>query len=802
MGERRSIFKSPRWQAFLLILVVLVAYLFLLGPQGEARDVLIGEGYAFVSFGKHGGLHLFSLVDPLKPIDVGGYDTPGSAESLARAGSLMYIADGEAGLQVVDLSDPRSPALLGSVKLPGEAQDLVLNGSYAYLATGTGLQVVDISNPTNPIPVESLVTPGEAQAVDLQTVTSLIPGATPDLPGQIQITGQYVIIADGKNGLHVIDIQLPISPLVVGSFDPPWEALDIEIVEPFAFVAAGENGLRVVDLSYPFEPVEIGSLDTPGEVVSIEIFGAYALLADSKAGVIVADISMPTAPLFLSGLDTPGEAQALGVYGNYLYVADGFYGVRIVDISSLYGLYEAGLIETAGEASLRQLGQAGLSIISGRWETVQGKVWQTLLYVGLDIFLFLVALLFFLAFFVQFVLPVQKLEDRRRAINRLLLYIRGRHGPAIFIKDGDIRQSHREKDRRGPGVALLDTASAAVLRNAHAFTRSVGPGIVFTEANEYPAGSVDLHRQVRSIGPNENEDPFQPISVDERQELYSERQRRRYDTSGLTRDGVEIVPTINTIFGLNTESLVGNSRFGYNPEAIWLAVARQSILPDEPRDSLSRQLSWLWLPPHLAADLWREYLRKFTLDELFHLPDQVVEEDSGKPSQTAFDIIHEMVLARLTMSEVPELDEFGRRTGALKSSKEFQILREHGVKVYSVDIRQLRIPERVEEQLIDEWSKTWLGRARSEHNQVENMIAIEKQTAQESALKEFTSVASQPLVSALLQGNLPGELGMVATLHLLLKGTRKLCIREPHLQQRLTNQISALTEIMDWTEQD
>ena len=800
MDERRSILHRPRRQAFFLILIVLVAYLFLLGPQGEARTLLIGEGYAFVSVGEHGGLRLFSLVDPLQPVEVGGYDTPGSAERMARSGSLMYIADGAAGLQVVDLSNPRSPAPLGSTKIHGEARDLVLNGSYAYLATGYGLQVVDISNSLHPLPVERLETPGEAQAVDFQTVTIQLPSSIPDQPGETQIVGQYVVVADGARGLQVIDVQLPISPILIGSFDPPWEALDIKVVGSIAFVAAGENGLRIVDLSYPFEPLEIGMLETPGRTLSVELLGTYALLADGQGGISIVDVSIPTAPVFLSGLNTPGEAQALGMYGQYLYVADGLYGVRIIDISSVYGLFEAGVIETSGEASLRQLGQAALSILTGRWEIVEGKVWQTLLYIGLDLFLFLAALLFFLAFFVQFVLPVRTLEDRSRAINRLLIYSRGGHGPAIFIKDGVIRQSHKEEDRRGPGVTLLDTASAAVMRNAHAFTRSVGPGIVFTAENEFPAGSVDLHRQIRSIGPSEKEDPFKPMEQDERPEIFDQRQRRRYDTSGLSRDGVEIVPSISAVFGLNTDSSVGNSRFGYNPEAVWLTVARQGILPDEPQDSHSRHLPWIWLPPHLAADLWREYLRKFTLDELFSLPDPSSTLDPSEPSKTAYDIILEMVQARLTMSEVPELDEFGRRTGSSKPSKEFRILREHGLKVYSVDISHLRIPERVEEQLIDEWNKSWLQRARFEYSQVETLHSTEKLAAQSQALKEYSGAASQMLAAALLQRDLADELNLPASLRILLQGTLKLCIREPELRQRLTSQISSLTEIIEWTE--
>ena len=764
-----------------------------------ARDILIGEGYAFVSFGEHGGLKMFSLVNPLQPVEVGGYDTPGSAERLARLGSLVYIADGASGLRVIDVSNPRSPKSLGSVQVEWEAHDLKLDGSYAYLATGTGLQVVDVSNPHSLFSVQSLESPGEARALDLQIVSVKPPDAAPDTPGQV--VGRYVILADGSRGLQVIDVELPISPLKVGSFDPPWEALDIRVLASYAFVAAGEEGLRVVDLANPFEPFEVGSLDTTGEVTSIEIFGPLALLADGRGGVSLVDISRPVTPVLLSSLDTPGNAHALGVNGHYLYVADGLHGVRIVDFSSLFSLYEAGMIEAPGEASLRQLGQAGLAILNGSWKTVDQKVWQTFLFIGLDLLLFLAALLFFMAFFVQFVLPVRTLDERSRAIQRLLTYLRGRHGPALFIQDGLVHQRHREESRRGPGVALLDTASAAVLRNPHAFTRAAGPGIVFTHKDEYMAGTVDLHRQIRSLGPHENEDPFQPVGKDERSDAFAERQKRRYTTSGLTRDGVEIVPNISASFGLSPDHLAGNSRFGFNPRAVWLAIARQGVSPDDPKASNSQHLSWIWLPPHLAADLWREYLRKFTLDELFSLPDPSDDQLSSQPHKTAFDVIREMVHARLTMREVPELDEFGRRTGSVKPSKEYRILRDHGLKVYSAEIRQLRIPERVEEQIIDEWSKTWLGRARSEYSQAENLQDKEKLASQNQALMDYATAASLLLAPAFKQGQVTADLDMQATLRLLLRGTLKMCLREAGLQPYLTNQVSAFTEIIEWAGQ-
>jgi hypothetical protein len=801
MDERRSIFYRPRRQAFLLILIVLIAYMLLLGPQGEARDVLTGEGYAFVSLGEHGGLRLFSLLDPLEPVEVGVYDSPGSARRIARTGSILYLADGLGGLRVIDVSNPRLPVVVGAVGISGDAQDLVIDGGYAYLATGNGIEIVDISNPTNPISVAELETPGTARRIAIHTFTYSIPSPDPNLPEGAQIFARLAFVADGARGLQVIDVQLPISPARVGGLDPSWDALDVEVVAPFAFVAAGSNGLRILDLSNPLEPIEIGAVETPGEALSIRMEGTFVLVADGRGGLAVYDVSIPSAPQHVSSLDTPGEAQEVASYDRYVYVANGVHGIRIIDFSSPFTPFEAGMIETPGEASIRQIGQAGFSILRGRWGIVESKVWQTMLFIGLDLFLFIFALLFFMAFFVQFVLPVQTVGDRRRAINRLLKYIRGGHGPAIFIQDGVIRQSYKEESRRGPGVALLDNASAAVFRNAHVFTRSAGPGIVFTEDDEFPAGTVDLHRQLQSIGPIENEDPFRALSLDEEQAAFDERQKRRYATSGLTRDGVEIVPQVSVIFSLNMEERVGNTWFGYDPESVWLAVARQGISPDQPSNSQTRQIPWKWLPPHLAADLWREYLRKFTLDELFALPNLTESEDQDEPGKTSYDTIIEMVQARMTRSEVDELDELGRRTGLVKPSKEFRILREHGIKVHSVYIRHLRLPSRIEEQLIDEWSASWLQRARSEYRQIEHLHADEKLAGQGLALKEFASSTTQMLGAVLTgagTGEASSELEHPDSLRLLLQGTLKLCIREPQLQQRLTNQMSELTEIIEW----
>src|SRR3990170_2812823 len=117
-----------------------------------------------------------------------------------------------------------------------------------------------------------------------------------------------------------------------------------------------------------------------------------------------------------------------------------------------------------------------------------------------DMALGAIALLSMIALASQFALPVRTWEQRSAAYNRLLGHLAGARGPVMFIKDGEAREAHRERERRGPGVLVIDSASAAVLRTDVQFTRAAGPGVVFTQSGERLAEALDLRRQLRGIG--------------------------------------------------------------------------------------------------------------------------------------------------------------------------------------------------------------------------------------------------------------------------------------------------------------
>ena len=210
----------------------------------------------------------------------------------------------------------------------------------------------------------------------------------------------------------------------------------------------------------------------------------------------------------------------------------------------------------------------------------------------------------------------------------------------MFIRNGELIKGEGEEQKKGPGVLWLDSASAAVTRTAVKIKQTMGPGVHFFDSGEFIAGIVDLHTQSQSIGPRESDKPFDTEGEDLNEEEYEHVQDRRKQVSAWTRDGIEVVPTVSVSFRVDTgfpkEGQPG-SRFGYqigitkkdkekeakDKEAIQKAILGEGINPNISSDSPRHRVAWNQLPALMAVDIWREYVAKFTLDELFK-PEQLV----------------------------------------------------------------------------------------------------------------------------------------------------------------------------------
>jgi hypothetical protein len=323
---------------------------------------------------------------------------------------------------------------------------------------------------------------------------------------------------------------------------------------------------------------------------------------------------------------------------------------------------------------------------------------------------------------------------------------------------------------------------------------------------------VDLHPQTQPdppLGPVGNEDPFAFRRRDEMDEEFQLRQNRRLETSALTRDGVEVVPNISVTFRLERTPGDEDLSFGFNPNSVaaWVRakmIAReqtqegkkaQEPRPGEFRPSLSLLMKF---PAFLAADIWREYLQKFTLGELFLSP-----LEGNQEGDTGLEIILRMVHERLTNFNVAELDATGKPTGVMARSDEFQKLQDRGIRVDEVSINRLRFKTEVERRLVDDWVATWLQRARAERAHIEASRNVSALDGRKRAVERFAAACTRRFdaeILALPRPTQPGDefFQMKITLDRLLRGTLQECILDPRLQQRLGTDLNSLSEIINW----
>ncbi len=408
-------------------------------------------------------------------------------------------------------------------------------------------------------------------------------------------------------------------------------------------------------------------------------------------------------------------------------------------------------------------------------------------------------------FHAQFTLPVHSLKDRSRIGGRLWLHSRNGHGPAIFVKDGRAIARVEETERQGAGIIWVDSASAVVTWSSRGRKDILGPGIHFTETGQTIGRIFSLHRQTCRLGPRAEDPIFERLqdrSSEEQRKRHAAVQASRNSVSGHTRDGNEVVPNITLVFRLDAVAAADSqpgSRFGFSRRSVERASRAEGINAASEGNEQQR-VAWNQLPGLMAIDLWREYLARFTLDELFspsfqplaavpqpaELPELVdlpstplitrrgllarllrqrnnalekwldhrapektpsqPESESGASSGatpeeaarrcTALQIIGEMVQRRMMQAVVPALDDCGRVLEGQTVSPEYRQLNERGLVVEKVTISDLRFDPSVEQQILQNWSTAWLAEAENERRQVEQLERLASQNGRQQGFLE------------------------------------------------------------------
>jgi len=192
----------------------------------------------------------------------------------------------------------------------------------------------------------------------------------------VYVSGRYAYIADGSNGLKIIDISDSVHPSLVGRYAiSDGSANGVVVSGKKAYLAVlpetGSENLLAIDVSNPSNPALVGSgIGTSNAANAVDIVGRHVFVAAGDQFETF-DIGAGTVPVSI-GATTGGGYVEVDVNGKYAYVADldvidGNYSLNIKDISSGIGIqvgkYRASAVESV--MKIKVLGKYAYMLTGG-----------------------------------------------------------------------------------------------------------------------------------------------------------------------------------------------------------------------------------------------------------------------------------------------------------------------------------------------------------------------------------------------------------------------------------------------------
>jgi hypothetical protein len=223
-----------------------------------------------------------------------------------RFGDTRYLdpeattARWDTARQLVRLS--RGPRLLGSYHTRGHSRRVSWRGRYAYLANGRGgLHIVDVAEPRHLRRIGMFYPHGKATALAKYE--------------------HFVYMAAGLSGLTILDVAQPAAPRLVATLPLGGHATEITIAGRYAYVGTRAGLLYVLDLSRPLRPRVLGSVNVGGQVVDSAVAEGMVYLACLDQGLVIVDARTPQQPRVVGRHATAEAATGVALYNQRLYVA-------------------------------------------------------------------------------------------------------------------------------------------------------------------------------------------------------------------------------------------------------------------------------------------------------------------------------------------------------------------------------------------------------------------------------------------------------------------------------------------------
>lgn len=321
------------------------------GVAGGAKAIEYRGDRLFVAAGAS-GLHILDCSNPASPSLLGSAASAGFASDVAIDGRTLLIADGLGGARTFDLSDPNNPAFLAAFAPGDSIVGVAVRGNTAYAAAGNALIYFDLTDPSAPVevariastsPLSSVLLAGSegffgagvsgVECYSLGFRAAPAPPLVASDPGigrrDVVVRGDLAYVAASEDGVLVYDVSDPPNPVVVGFYDTPGTAYNVEVDGDYVYVADFDS-LLVLDFSNPASPTQVGSLGLPA--TGLHHSGNYVYVAGDSSFQVV-DVTIAGSPTLIASVATPGTAYCIDVQGDYAFVTVFLYGLFVYDVS-------------------------------------------------------------------------------------------------------------------------------------------------------------------------------------------------------------------------------------------------------------------------------------------------------------------------------------------------------------------------------------------------------------------------------------------------------------------------------------
>ncbi|MHA1212396.1 MAG: LVIVD repeat-containing protein, partial [Candidatus Heimdallarchaeota archaeon] len=141
-------------------------------------------------------------------------------------------------------------------------------------------------------------------------------------------------MADGSEGIHIIDIQDPTNPIITDSFNTPGYARKVALQGNTLYVADGDGGVQILDVSNPEQIIHVTDIDLP-YTYDVALFGGDLIVgaADGVYTVSVGTIANFANTWYPNSYEAP-TIWDVRVVDGIAYLACGYDGIHVVDVSN------------------------------------------------------------------------------------------------------------------------------------------------------------------------------------------------------------------------------------------------------------------------------------------------------------------------------------------------------------------------------------------------------------------------------------------------------------------------------------